>query len=126
MLHECLTGTQPYPGNSAEQQITGHLTLDPPKPSCLNAAIPAAFDDVIARGMATQPTARFSSAGELARAASAAAALRPRTRQFSAQWPNPDGTGHTPYPDCGCFPGVKPGSVAANPRFESVHARLFQ
>lgn len=24
MLHECLTGTQPYPGSSAEQQIAGH------------------------------------------------------------------------------------------------------
>jgi serine/threonine protein kinase len=52
MLHECLTGAQPYPGDSAEQQITGHLTLTPPKPSKLNPAIPAAFDDVIARGMA--------------------------------------------------------------------------
>ena len=73
MLHECLTGTQPYPGDSAEQQITD-ITLHPPKPSSLNPAIPAAFDDVIARGMAKQPTERFSSAGELARAASAAAA----------------------------------------------------
>ena len=105
-----VTGTQPYPGDSAEQQITGHLTLKPPKPSSLNPAIPAAFDDVIARGMAKQPTERFSSAGELASAASAAAGLSqsptvlapgPRqpvgTRQFSARWPNPDGTEHTPY-----------------------------
>jgi serine/threonine protein kinase len=109
VLHECLTGNQPYPGDSAEQQITGHLTLDPPKPSRLNPAIPTAFDDVIARGMAKQPATRFSSAGELARAAGAAAALSesptvsgpdPRqpgaTRQFSARWPNPDGTGDTP------------------------------
>jgi serine/threonine-protein kinase len=112
VLHECLTGTQPYPGDSAEQQITGHLTLDPPKPSTLNPAIPVAFDDVIARGMAKQPTERFSSAGELARATSAAAASsqsptvldpsprRPSgTRQFSAKWPNPDGTGDIPYPE---------------------------
>ena len=109
VLHECLTGTQPYPGDSAEQQITGHLTLDPPKPSSLNPAVPAAFDDVVARGMAKQPAERFGSAGELARAASAAAALsesptvlgpprqRVPTRQFSARWPNPDGTGNTPY-----------------------------
>ncbi len=110
VLHECLTGSQPYPGDSAEQQITGHLTLDPPKPSSLNPAVPAAFDDVVARGMAKQPAERFGSAGELARAASAAAALsesptvlgpyprqRVPTRQFSARWPNPDGTGNTPY-----------------------------
>jgi serine/threonine protein kinase len=110
MLYECLTGAQPYPGDSAEQQITAHLTLNPPRPSALNPAIPAAFDNVIARGMAKQPMERFSSAGELARAASAAAALsqsstafapgprqRVGTRQFSARWPNPDGTGDTPY-----------------------------
>jgi serine/threonine-protein kinase len=108
MLHECLTGTQPYPGDSAEQQITAHLTLSPPKPSHLNSVIPAAFDNVIARGMAKQPTERFASAGELARAASVAASQSstvldpvPRhpvgTRQFSAKWPIRDGTGYSPY-----------------------------
>nr|BBX79940.1 protein kinase [Mycobacterium florentinum] len=110
VLHECLTGTQPYPGDSAEQQITGHLTLNPPKPSMLNTGVPAAFDDVVARGMAKQPTERFASAGELARAASAAASLSESptmvaaglgqqvgTRQFSDHWPNPEGTGYTPY-----------------------------
>jgi serine/threonine protein kinase len=99
MLHECLTGAQPYPGNSAEQQIAGHLTIDPPKPSRANPAVPAAFDDVIARGMAKKSAERFSSAGELAGAASAAASSRLGTRQFSARWPNPDGTGDTPYPE---------------------------
>jgi serine/threonine protein kinase len=123
MLHECLTGTQPYPGDSAEQQITGHLTRNPPKPSSLNPAIPAAFDHVIARGMAKQPTERFSSAGELARAASAAAGSSQSptdpghrqpggTRRFSARWPKPDGTGDTPYSDDLRVPepaGRKPG-----------------
>ncbi|WP_374023225.1 serine/threonine-protein kinase [Mycobacterium sp. HNNTM2301] len=112
LLHECLTGSQPYPGDSAEQQITAHLTLDPPKPSTLNAAIPAAFDYVISRGMAKQSADRFLSAGELAGAARAAAessqaptafAFFPRqpvgTREFSTRWPNPDGTGETPYAD---------------------------
>jgi serine/threonine protein kinase len=98
-LHECLTGTQPFPGNSAEQQIAGHLTLDPPKPSSVNPAVPPAFDGVIARGMAKKPADRFSSAGELASAARAAASSRLGTRQFSARWPNPDGTGDTPYPE---------------------------
>jgi serine/threonine protein kinase len=109
MLHECLTGVQPYPGDSAEQQITAHLTLKPPKPSNVNPAISAAFDEVIARGMAKQPAERFVSAGELARAATAAAALSESrtmfastpppvsTREFSARWPNPEGTGYTPY-----------------------------
>lgn len=112
LLHECLTGAQPYPGGSAEQQIAAHLTLNPPKPTDLSPAVPAAFNDVIARGMAKKPTDRFVSAGELARAANAAAELsqaptvlasnprpRPGTRPFSAKWPNPDGTGDIPYPD---------------------------
>ncbi len=77
VLHECLTGMQPYPGDSAEQQISGHLTQDPPKPSRLNGTIPVAFDEVIARGMAKDPAARFSSTGELAAAASAVVASRP-------------------------------------------------
>ncbi|OBJ10885.1 serine/threonine-protein kinase [Mycobacterium sp. 1465703.0] len=112
MLHECLTGAQPYPGDSAEQQITAHLTLSPPKPAALNPAIPAAFDEVIARGMAKRPTDRFASAGELASAARAAAEFsqaptvlapgthrRTNTREFSARWPNPDRSGDTPYAD---------------------------
>ena len=110
VLHECLTGVQPYPGDSAEQQIAGHLSLDPPKPSTINPAVPANFDDVIAKGMAKQPSSRFSSAGELAQAASAALAVyqsptiaAPRTsqpsgtRHLSKQWPNPAGTGYNPY-----------------------------
>lgn len=98
VLHECLTGTQPYPGDSAEQQITAHLTFDPPRPSSRNPALPRAFDEVIACGMAKQPAERFSSVGELARAATAAAASS-GTRRFSARWPKPDGTGDTPYPE---------------------------
>jgi serine/threonine-protein kinase len=112
LLHECLTGARPYPGDSAEQQVTAHLTGSPPRPTDRNPAVPASFDEVIACGMQKQPTDCFASAGDLARAASAAAefsqartvlAPSPRrrigTRQFSARWANPDGTGDTPYAD---------------------------
>jgi hypothetical protein len=69
VLHECLTGRQPFPGASAEQQITGHLTLPAPAPSRLNSAVPGGFDEVIAKGMAKDPERRYHSAAELARAA---------------------------------------------------------
>ena len=72
VLHQCLTGQRPYPGDSMEQQITGHLTVEPPQPSAIDAAIPAAFDEVIARGMAKDPEQRYQTAPELSGAAAQA------------------------------------------------------
>src|SRR6185295_18888708 len=72
VLYECLTGDRPYPGDSMEQQIAGHLSLDPPQPSEHRSAVPRGFDDVIARGMAKKPDMRYQSAGDLAAAAHAA------------------------------------------------------
>jgi serine/threonine protein kinase len=69
VLYECLTGVKPFPGDSFEQQIAGHLTLDPPKPSSLDRTVPTGFDEVIAAGMAKQPDQRYQSAHELAAAA---------------------------------------------------------
>jgi serine/threonine-protein kinase len=69
VLHECLTGVQPYPGNSLEQQFTGHYSAEPPKPSVLNPAVSTGFDEVIARGLAKNPDQRYQSAHELAGAA---------------------------------------------------------
>ncbi len=69
VLFECLTGAQPFPGDSMEQQIAGHLTLAPPRPSDVNPAVPAGFDGVIAAGMAKNPDERYQSARELATAA---------------------------------------------------------
>jgi serine/threonine protein kinase len=72
VLHECLTGAQPFPGDSMEQQIAGHLTLDPPRPSAVRPAVPASFDEVIAAGMAKDPDRRYQTATELADAAHSA------------------------------------------------------
>jgi serine/threonine kinase PknH len=69
VLYECLTGGAPYPGNSIEQQIAGHLSLDPPKPSAQRPDVPVGFDEVIAVGMAKNPDRRYQSARELAVAA---------------------------------------------------------
>jgi serine/threonine protein kinase len=69
VLYECLTGAQPFSGDSMEQQVVAHLTLDPPKPSDLNPDIPHEFDAVIATGMAKNADKRYQSAGDLAVAA---------------------------------------------------------
>jgi serine/threonine kinase PknH len=72
VLHECLTGGQPYPGDSVSVIITAHLMQPIPKPSVERPGIPGRFDDVIARGMAKKPGDRYASAGDLASAATAA------------------------------------------------------
>jgi serine/threonine protein kinase, bacterial len=69
VLYECLTGAAPFPGDSLEQQLAGHLTLNPPTPSDHNPAIPTTFDEVIDRGMAKQPDHRYATTVELANAA---------------------------------------------------------
>ncbi|WP_084508899.1 serine/threonine-protein kinase [Nocardia pseudovaccinii] len=71
VLYQCLTGSQPFPGESVEQQITAHLHAPPPRPSA-SATVPSAFDAVIARGMAKYPGDRYRTAGDLAAAARAA------------------------------------------------------
>jgi Protein kinase domain len=69
VLHECLTGQAPYPGGSLEHVMAGHMTKDPPRPTAVNPTVPAAFDSVIAAGMAKDPQQRYQSASELAAAA---------------------------------------------------------
>jgi len=69
VLHECLTGTTPFPGSTMESQMTAHLTMPPPRPSVARRGVPPTFDAVIARGMAKEPQQRYQSALALAAAA---------------------------------------------------------
>ena len=72
VLHQCLTGQLPFPGQNVEQQVAGHLTTPPPRPSAINSGVPQAFDDVIAKGMAKNPDERYTTTRELAQSAQAA------------------------------------------------------
>jgi serine/threonine-protein kinase len=111
LLYECLTGRPPFETGDLRQLMMAHMFSPPPRPSIMRRGISRPFDDVIAKGMAKKPSERFASTGELARAATAAALgvqapptapARPSppsdTAQFSAVFPNPAGTGYTPYP----------------------------
>ncbi|WP_407688149.1 serine/threonine-protein kinase [Mycobacterium sp. HUMS_1102779] len=73
VLHEALTGHKPFTGHG-HQVIAAHLSSPPPRPSAVNARVPASFDDVVARGMAKHPDDRYGSAGALGRAAKRALA----------------------------------------------------
>lgn len=77
VLYECLTGERPYPADSLEQQIAGHMVSPAPRASDRDPRL-AAFDEVIAKGMAKKPSKRYQSAGALAAAARDALAVPAR------------------------------------------------
>ncbi|SEH48163.1 serine/threonine protein kinase [Mycolicibacterium rutilum] len=108
LLYECLTGRAPYEAGDLREIMGAHMFSPAPRPSIMRRGIPRAFDDVVARGMAKKPTDRFTTAGELAKAAAKAASEpapvapaappppppAPSTRQFSAVDPNPARTAY--------------------------------
>ncbi|WP_051179822.1 serine/threonine-protein kinase [Nocardia concava] len=69
VMFECLTGTRPFQGGTNVSLMRAHLFDQPPPPSALRPGVPAAFDAVVARGLAKNPNDRFGTAGELAAAA---------------------------------------------------------
>ncbi|HMJ33536.1 MAG TPA: serine/threonine-protein kinase [Baekduia sp.] len=73
VLFTALTGTPPFRRDTVPVTITAHLHDPPPRPSD-TLGVPAAFDSVLARALAKEPAGRFPSAGDLGRAARAAAA----------------------------------------------------
>jgi serine/threonine protein kinase len=136
LLYECLTGRPPFETGDLRELMTAHMFSPPPRPSIMRRGINRAFDDVIAKGMAKTPSDRFASTGELAKAATAAVSGGPvpsapaaaplpsppaSTRQFSAVYPNPAGTGYTPYPP----PEIRPPEPPARKsRFSGTHVGL--
>jgi serine/threonine-protein kinase len=72
VLFTALTGTPPFRRDTVPVTITAHLHDPPPRPS-ETAGVPAAFDAVVARALAKAPEDRYPSAGDLGRAARAAA-----------------------------------------------------
>jgi serine/threonine-protein kinase len=157
LLYECLTGRPPFETGDLRQLMTAHMFSPPPRPSIMRRGINRAFDDVVARGMAKKPEDRFATAGELAKAATAAVegivtappeasppptvpilspsprpetprldtprpdTSRPATKQFSAVYQNPAGTGYTPYPPPVIGPPEPP---RRKPRFGGTQVAL--
>lgn len=70
VLAECLSGAPAFSAGTVDDAIEERRTAAAPQPSKLRPGrVPAAIDDVLARGLARKPEDRYSSAGELAAAA---------------------------------------------------------
>jgi serine/threonine protein kinase len=127
VLHECLTGSQPFPGTSIEKQIAGHLTKPPPRPSSKQAGVSPRFDDVIAKGMAKNPDERFQTALELADAAREAldtrAAPVPPPPEPAVTEVNPTRPAPVLRPPPPRVPPPRPASPAPKPL---VHVRTLR
>ncbi|MEA2218705.1 MAG: hypothetical protein QOJ35_1331 [Solirubrobacteraceae bacterium] len=72
VLHAALTGEAPFSRGTVPQTIAAHLHDAPPRPTAA-APVDPAFDAVVARALAKDPADRYRSAGDLGRAAQAAA-----------------------------------------------------
>jgi YVTN family beta-propeller protein len=73
VLYHALSGTPPYQRDSDEATLWAHLNDDPPSVAAHTPGVPEGFDEVLRRAMAKDPDERYQSAGDLGRAALAAA-----------------------------------------------------
>jgi streptogramin lyase len=72
VLFTALTGQVAFPRESDEARLWAHLQADPPRLSERAPNLPPDLEPVIERALAKRPEDRYPSAGDLARAASAA------------------------------------------------------
>jgi serine/threonine protein kinase len=87
VLYELLTGSVPYPAGSVAALIYAHLYAPPPRPTVRVPSLERAFDDVVAKAMATDPDDRYFSCRALAVAAQQALSA-PSAGSHRRGWPD--------------------------------------
>jgi hypothetical protein len=76
VLFHALTSRSPYDRDSDEATLWAHLNEPPPPLRSLAPGVPRQFEEVVDRALHKDPAARYPSAGDLGRAALAAAGKR--------------------------------------------------
>lgn len=72
ILYELTAGRAPFAGESPTAVMMKHLNEPPPPPRRFNPSLPQAVEGVILRALAKDPAQRYATAGDLARAFTAA------------------------------------------------------
>jgi len=72
VAYEMVTGRVPFHGESPTAVMVQHVQDPPPEPRLVNPDLPASVQAVILKALAKDPAARFASAGDMARAFTAA------------------------------------------------------
>jgi serine/threonine-protein kinase len=67
ILYEMLTGETPFKASDAPSLAEMHIEQTPPSPRVLNPAIPIELDQIIAKVLSKEPTARYRTADQLGR-----------------------------------------------------------
>ena len=119
VLHECLTGSPPYRADRVGALISAHMMEPIPQPSQLQTAVPSAFDEVIACGMAKDPSERYARAGDLALAAHKALSAPDQDRavdslKTSQKTTLPDAEFQSPFAPTASSKPVASGSRPSN------------
>src|SRR5262245_48622339 len=117
VLYYMLTARPPFDRAGDEAKMYAHLVDPPPAPTKLRPEAPAQFDAVVRRAMAKLPSERFPSAGDLGRAALAAAhggSLEPE-RMVA--------TGHAAPDGAVTEPAMAEASTLSQARTAVVHRR---
>ncbi len=102
VLFEALTGQPPYRRENELAALWAHMYTAAPSVREAAPDVPAAFDAVVRRAMAKEPAERYASAGELGRAAQAAAGQGAPAREEASAAPpagaGPSARGSFPWP----------------------------
>jgi serine/threonine-protein kinase len=68
MLHEMLTGRNPYAGRSVTEALMAHLREDVPRPSALRAEVPRELDEIVLKATRRPPDERYQVAAAMGEA----------------------------------------------------------
>ena len=114
VAYEALSGGLPFGTGTLLELATRRTQMDPPRASERTADLPAAVDDVLARGLARDPAARWDSASRFAAALTAAAGEPP------AAPPPPPVDPPTVSSDALGLPRVTLGNVRRRPPIAAI------